>query len=89
LRPAPPGTCGEPDQVIIRDDDRYGLMTVMSWGGGLHPKLACRGHFEGMARPPHHQVPPDPGAHEWRLVPETTRFLSYKIASDADEHQRP
>jgi len=48
---ADPGTWGEPDQVIIRDDPRYGLMTVMSWGG-LHPKLACRGHFQGMARPP-------------------------------------
>ena len=23
----------------------------MSWGG-LHPKLACRGHFQAMARPP-------------------------------------
>jgi len=48
---ADPGTWGEPDQVLIRDDPRYGLMTVMSWGG-LHPKLACRGHFEGMTRPP-------------------------------------
>ena len=46
-----PGTWGEPDQVMIREDDRYGLMTVMSWGG-LHPKLACRGHFETMARLP-------------------------------------
>ena len=46
-----PGTWGEPDQVLIRDDDRYGMVTVMSWGG-LHPKLACRGHFEGMAKPP-------------------------------------
>ena len=40
---ADPGTWGEPDQVMIRDDDRYGMVTVMSWGG-LHPKLACRGH---------------------------------------------
>jgi hypothetical protein len=48
---ADPATWGEPDQVLIRDDDRYGLMTVMSWGG-LHPKLACRGRFEGFARPP-------------------------------------
>jgi hypothetical protein len=48
---ADPATWGEPDQVIIRDDDRYGLMTVMSWAG-LHPKLACRGRFETMARPP-------------------------------------
>jgi len=46
-----PGTWGEPDQVMIRDDDRYGMVTVMSWGG-LHPKLACRGHFEGMDKPP-------------------------------------
>ena len=37
--------------MIIRDDPRYGLMTVMSWGG-LHPKLACRGPFEGMSKPP-------------------------------------
>ena len=46
-----PGTWGEPGQVLTREDDRYGLMTVMSWGG-LHPKLACRGHFQAMARPP-------------------------------------
>ena len=46
-----PGTWGEPDQVMIRDDPRYGLMTVMSWSG-LHPKLACRGHFETMTKPP-------------------------------------
>jgi hypothetical protein len=46
-----PGTWGEPDQVLIRDDPRYGMVTVMSWGG-LHPKLACRGHFETMAKPP-------------------------------------
>jgi hypothetical protein len=50
-----PGTWGEPGQVLIRDDDRYGLMTVMSWGG-LHPKLACRGHFETMARPPERRI---------------------------------
>lgn len=48
---ADPGTWGEPDQVMIRDDDRYGMVTVMSWSG-LHPKLACRGHFEAMAKPP-------------------------------------
>jgi hypothetical protein len=46
-----PVTWGEPGQVLAREDDRYGLITVMSWGG-LHPKLACRGHFETMARPP-------------------------------------
>ena len=46
-----PGTWGEPDQVMIREDDRYGLMTVMSWGG-LHPKLACRGRFQTMPKPP-------------------------------------
>ncbi len=48
---ADPGTWGEPDQVLIRDDPRYGMMTVMSWSG-LHPKLACRGHFQAMDRPP-------------------------------------
>ena len=48
---ADPGTWGEPDQVMIREDPRYGLIAVMSWGG-LHPKLACRGHFQAMARPP-------------------------------------
>ena len=26
-------------------------MTVMSWGG-LHPKLACRGRFDGFTKPP-------------------------------------
>ena len=36
---------------MIREDDRYGMVTVMSWGG-LHPKLACRGHFETMDKPP-------------------------------------
>jgi hypothetical protein len=46
-----PGTWGEPGQLLTREDDRYGLITVMSWGG-LHPKLACRGHFQAMARPP-------------------------------------
>lgn len=44
-------TWGAADQVLRRDDPRYGLMTIMSWGG-LHPKLACRGHFEGMDKPP-------------------------------------
>jgi hypothetical protein len=48
---ADPGTWGEPDQVLIRDDPRYGMVTVMSWRG-LHPKLACRGHFQAMAKPP-------------------------------------
>jgi hypothetical protein len=48
---ADPGTWGEPDQVMLRDDPRYGLLTVMSWSG-LHPKLACRGHFQAMAKPP-------------------------------------
>jgi hypothetical protein len=48
---ADPGTWGEPDHVLIREDDRYGTVTVMSWGG-LHPQLACRGHFEAMAKPP-------------------------------------
>jgi hypothetical protein len=48
---ADPGTWAEPDQAMIREDDRYGLITVMSWGG-LHPKLACRGHFQAMPRPP-------------------------------------
>jgi DDE superfamily endonuclease len=48
---ADPATRGEPDQVLIRDDDRYGRMTVMSWGG-LHPKLACRGRFEQFTEPP-------------------------------------
>ena len=46
-----PGTWAEPDQVMIREDDRYGLITMMSWGG-LHPKLACRGHFQAMSKPP-------------------------------------
>ena len=48
---ADPGTWDEPGQVLIREDDRYGLIIVMSWDG-LRPKLACRGRFETMDKPP-------------------------------------
>ena len=46
-----PATWGDPDQELSRHDERYGQVSVMSWGG-LHPKLACRGRFAGFAGPP-------------------------------------
>lgn len=46
-----PATWGVPDQELALHDDKYGQVSVMSWGG-LHPKLFCRGRFEGFAKPP-------------------------------------
>jgi hypothetical protein len=46
-----PASRGEPDQTYIGDDDRYGTIVVMSWGG-LHPKLFCRGRFADFDTPP-------------------------------------
>ena len=46
-----PATWGGPDQELSRHDERYGQVSVMSWGG-LHPKLFCRGRFAGFAEPP-------------------------------------
>jgi hypothetical protein len=46
-----PATWESPDQELSLSDDRYGQVSVMSWGG-LHPKLFCRGRFAGFARPP-------------------------------------
>ena len=46
-----PATWGAPGQELSLLDDRYGQVSVMSWGG-LHPRLICRGRFEGFARPP-------------------------------------
>ena len=48
---AHPATWGTPDRELSVDDERYGHVTVMSWGG-LHPKLFCRGRFAGLAKPP-------------------------------------
>ena len=48
---AHPATWGPPDQELGLDDDRYGRVSVTSWGG-LHPKLFCRGRFAGLAKPP-------------------------------------
>jgi hypothetical protein len=46
-----PATWGAPDRELSLDDERYGHVRVMSWGG-LHPKLACRGRFGGFDKPP-------------------------------------
>jgi hypothetical protein len=46
-----PATWGTPDQELELDDERYGQVSVKSWGG-LHPKLFCRGRFAGFAKPP-------------------------------------
>jgi hypothetical protein len=46
-----PATWGTPGQELSLHDDRYGDVSVMSWGG-LHPRLICRGRFEGFAKPP-------------------------------------
>jgi hypothetical protein len=46
-----PATWGPPDQELSLSDERYGQVSVMSWSG-LHPKLFCRGRFEGFAEPP-------------------------------------
>lgn len=52
-------------------DDRYGTVTVSAWGG-VHPKLAHRGHWAGMDI-----VPIVPGAvirvHVHHLPKPTTR----------------
>ncbi len=48
---ADPASWGEPDQTLITDDDRYATIVVMSWAR-LHPKLFCRGRFEGFDTPP-------------------------------------
>jgi hypothetical protein len=46
-----PATWGTPGQELSLHDDQYGDVRVMSWDG-LHPKLICRGRFEGFAKPP-------------------------------------
>jgi len=46
-----PATWDQPGHELTVDDPRYGQVSVMSWSG-LHPKLFCRGRFEGFARPP-------------------------------------
>jgi hypothetical protein len=48
---ADPATWGPPGQELSLDDERYGHVSVKSWGG-LHPKLFCRGRFAGLAKPP-------------------------------------
>src|SRR5450756_2209112 len=40
--------CG---QELSLHDDQYGQVSVKSWDG-LHPRLICRGRFEGFAKPP-------------------------------------
>jgi hypothetical protein len=46
-----PATWGPADQELSLNDEKYGQVSVMSWGG-LHPKLFCRGRFAGFAKPP-------------------------------------
>jgi len=46
-----PATWGAPDQELDLHDDKYGQVSVKSWSG-LHPKLFCRGRFEGFPKPP-------------------------------------
>jgi len=46
-----PATWGAPDQELSLRDERYGQVSVMSWGG-LHPRLFCRGRFAGFTKPP-------------------------------------
>jgi hypothetical protein len=46
-----PATWGPADQELSLDDDSYGHVSVMCWGG-LHPKLFCRGRFAGFSKPP-------------------------------------
>ncbi len=46
-----PATWGTPDRELSLHDERYGAVNVKSWSG-LHPKLQCRGRFEGMDKPP-------------------------------------
>lgn len=48
---ANPATWGTPDDELRLHDERYGTVNVKAWGG-LHPKLACRGRFEGFGAPP-------------------------------------
>jgi len=46
-----PATWGTPDQELLVQDEQYGQVSVMSWGG-LHPKLACRRKFGGFSGSP-------------------------------------
>jgi len=46
-----PATWGAPDQELRLDEEKYGQVTVQSWGG-LHPELTRKGRFAGLARPP-------------------------------------
>jgi len=46
-----PATWGTPGQELSLHDDQYGHVSVMS-RDGLHPRLICRGRFEGFAKPP-------------------------------------
>ena len=46
-----PATWGPPDDELALHDERHGKVNVKAWGG-LHPKLACRGRFEGFDEPP-------------------------------------
>ena len=44
-------TWGKPDECLSATDARYGTVRVQVWHG-LHPKLACRGHWSGHDAPP-------------------------------------
>ena len=46
-----PGSWPIPDAHLVRDDSRYGTITVTAWHG-MHPRLSGRGHWSEHARPP-------------------------------------
>jgi hypothetical protein len=46
-----PQSWPEPDARSVRDDSRYGTVTVTAWHG-MHPRLLCRGHWAACDQPP-------------------------------------
>jgi hypothetical protein len=46
-----PKSWPEPDTRLVRDDTRYGTVTVTAWHG-MHPRLLCRGHWSEFDQPP-------------------------------------
>lgn len=46
-----PRSWSKPDARLVRDDSRYGTITVTAWHG-MHPKVFCRGHWAEFDRPP-------------------------------------
>ncbi|MHB1504475.1 MAG: transposase [Acidimicrobiales bacterium] len=46
-----PGSWPTPDAHLVREDSRYGTVTVTAWHG-MHPRLSGRGHWAQLDRPP-------------------------------------